>query len=94
MRTIFYVCMLLGLGLSSCEKESQTESNEKSSDIVVTTVKIYELKYNKDSVLNQMSIGTGFPVDQIYFDEHVQKFKVKDLYAEFSPEDYLILKDR
>ncbi|SKB36162.1 hypothetical protein SAMN05660841_00012 [Sphingobacterium nematocida] len=92
MRTIFYLCMLLGLGLSSCEKENQSQSNEKSVEIAVAKIQIYGVKYNQDSVFNQMSIGTGFSTEQIYFDESTQKFKIKDFYLEFKPEDYLILK--
>lgn len=92
MKKLLFALLACGFVMSSCKKET-IETNEvlKSS---IETVEIYGVTYKKDSVLNEMSIVTGFSVTDIYFDANNQKFKVKDLeFGEFNPEDYLILKE-
>lgn len=83
--------MLLALNLGACKKANDVETEPK---VEAELLEIYGVKYNKDSILNLMSIGTGFPVDSIYFDQSVQMFKVTNWYIEFKPENYLTLSKR
>lgn len=92
MKNLLSLLILCGLTLGSCKKESIEVENLDSEKIEM--IDIYGIKYNKDSILNEMAIVLGFESSEIYFDLNTQKFKVKSLdFGEFEPKDYLFLKE-
>lgn len=82
--------LLMGLSLSSCQKEEiiNDNSNEK-----LNSVQIKGFEYPLDSIMVEFGKGLGKDTCEFSFDSSLEVFILKGYDGSISPDTYLNLKD-
>ncbi len=90
MRTLFYLCMLLGLGLSSCEK---TENSDLGKDLVdQEMITIQGKSYLKSHISSKFVKVTGVDLTTFSYDKQQEAFVSNEYDIMFKVSDYVNLK--
>ncbi|SMG32774.1 hypothetical protein SAMN05660862_2286 [Sphingobacterium psychroaquaticum] len=90
MRNILLLFMLLGLGLSSCEKKEESPEFPSKNQQITVNGKNYDVQY----LINGLSKITGMSPDKFYFDETERLFKNTMFSDYYRPETYAPIIDR
>ncbi|SMG32787.1 hypothetical protein SAMN05660862_2288 [Sphingobacterium psychroaquaticum] len=90
MRNILLLFMLLGLGLSSCEKKEESPELPPKTQQITVNGKNYDVQY----LINGLSKITGISPDKFYFDETEGVFRNTMFSDYYRPETYASIVDR
>lgn len=71
MRNILLLFMLLGLGLSSCEKKEESPTSEEKK---METLTIKGRTFSRAFLFNLMSQATGVDINLLTFDQKTEAF--------------------